>query len=270
LDPIGGSRRRLSRVTRRPVLLCLGMDARYDAAMEKRMKPGQHVIVALRSMIASSELKDGERIAEIPTSEALGVSRMPVRTALRALEQEGLVVKLGARGYAARGISAGQIEGAIEVRGVLEGLAARRVAERGLGPAAKSAFKRCLATGDALFSKGHLADGDLESFYDYNLAFHDLLVDLSGNPAIMAALARNNHLPFASAAALALDWEDRAAEFRHLHAAHRQHHAVVAAILKGDGATAERLMREHASATVGSTRIFERFGIEIHAQKGKL
>src|SRR4051794_36918257 len=117
--------------------------------MEKRMKPGQKVIVALRKMIASGELKDGERIAEIPTAAALGVSRMPVRTALRALEQEGLVARLGARGYAARGPSAEQIEGAIEVRGVLEGLAARQVALMGLSKRLEARLTACLEDGAA-------------------------------------------------------------------------------------------------------------------------
>jgi len=226
------------------------------------MKPGQKVIVALRKMIASGELKDGERIAEIPTAEALGVSRMPVRTALRALEQEGLVAKLGARGYAARGPTAAQIDGAIEVRGALEGLAARQAASRVLDRALKSAFRRCIEVGDTLFAKGHLVDGDLERFHDYNVRFHDLLVGASGNQAIQNALSRNNHLPFASAAALALDWDDQAAEFVHLQTAHNQHRIVLDAILTGDQETAERVMRSHARIATAGSGVFERLGIE--------
>lgn len=211
------------------------------------MKPGQKVIVALRKMIASGELKDGERIAEIPTAEALGVSRMPVRTALRALEQEGLVVKLGARGYAARGPSPTQIADAIEVRGVLEGLAARRVAQRGISLKLRRAFARCLAVGDALFAQQRFAEGDLEIFYEYNMEFHDLLLTASGNPAIGEALRRNNHLPFASAAALTLDWGDRASAFTRLRKAHQQHFDVMRCIEKGDAEGAERVMRGHAA-----------------------
>lgn len=231
--------------------------------MEKRVKPGQKVIVALRSMIASGELRDGERIGEIATAERLGVSRMPVRTALRTLEQEGLVVRLGARGYAARGPTAEQIEGAIEVRGALEGLAARRLARAGLDEATDKALASCLAEGDALFAKGHLADGDLERFYAYNLRFHDILTLACGNPAVGMALSRNNHLPFASAAALALDWDDRTAEFAHLHGAHLEHHAVIAAIRERRVDAAEMLMRAHAHAATGSTRVFERLGAEL-------
>jgi GntR family transcriptional regulator of vanillate catabolism len=235
--------------------------------MDKTLKPGQHVIVALRKMIASGELADGARIGEIATAERLGVSRMPVRTALRALEQEGLVVQLGARGYAARGPTAEQIDGAIEVRGVLEGLAARIVASRPAGKDFRNSLSRSIETGDALFAKGSLVSDDLERFYDYNIGFHDLLVRESGNQAIAIALSRNNHLPFASAAALALDWQEPSTQFRHLLNAHEQHKDVADAILGGRPDDAERHMRHHARASVSSASVFERFGIELQLSR---
>jgi GntR family transcriptional regulator of vanillate catabolism len=220
--------------------------------MEQRMKPGQRVVIALRKMIASGELADGQRIAEIPTAERLGVSRMPVRTALRTLEQEGLVTRLGARGYAARGPTEGQISDAIEVRGVLEGLAARIVASKSNPPAFADKLKACLAEGEAIFAKGYLEEPDLERFYRYNLAFHDLLIATSGNQAIAYGLFRNNHLPFASAAALAFDLDDLPANFRLLAAAHQEHVAVSNAILSGNGDEAELLMRQHARAPLAN------------------
>jgi GntR family transcriptional regulator of vanillate catabolism len=220
--------------------------------MEKPMKPGQRVVVALRKMIASGELADGQRIAEIPTAERLGVSRMPVRTALRTLEQEGLVTRIGARGYAARGLTSRQVTDAIEVRGVLEGLAARIVASNPAPPPFARKLKECLAEGEALFAKGCLEEADLERFYTYNLAFHDLLVDASTNAAIAYALSRNNHLPFASAAALAFDWDDLPSAYAHLAAAHREHVAVSKAVLSGKADEAERLMRQHARAPLAN------------------
>lgn len=224
--------------------------------MEKPAKPGQQVLVALRRMIADGTIKAGDRIAEIPTAEALGVSRMPVRTALRALEHEGLVVKLGARGYTPRAVDAASITGAIEVRGVLEGLAARRVSERRLTAAEIVRLEEILAEGDALFAKGHLADGDLDRFYRYNLAFHDALIEASGNPSIALALGRNNHLPFASAAALALDWDDLEGEYHHLLRAHQEHRAVFEAIRAGEASRAEQLMRGHAAVAIANRRAF--------------
>ena len=218
--------------------------------MTAPMKPGQRVLFALRKMIVSGEIPDGARIAEIATAERFGVSRMPVRTALRTLEQEGLVARLGRRGYAARGVTPGQIDDAIEVRGVLEGLAVRLIASRPIAPAFARKLRACLAEGEILFGGESFAPELVDRFYSYNLAFHDLLLDASGNRAIGVALSRNNHLPLASAAALALGWDDLADACKHLKAAHEEHVAVADAILSGRAEEAEQLMRRHARAAL--------------------
>lgn len=96
------------------------------------MSSGQQVLLKLRKMIISGELEGGARIAEIPTAELLGVSRQPVRIAFRLLEQEGLLIKNPTRGYTVREISGKLVHDALEVRGVLEGLAAKTLAEQGL------------------------------------------------------------------------------------------------------------------------------------------
>ena len=220
------------------------------------MKPGQRVIVELRRLIASGEFRPGQRIAEIATAEALGVSRMPVRTALRALEHEGLVVKLGARGYAARGVSANDIRDAVQVRGVLEGLAARQAAQRGLSLSQRRSLSRCLEEGDALFAKGHFAAEDLDMYHAMNLRFHAALVGAAANAAVEQALATNNSLPFAAAAALTVDLNDLDVEFTRLSRAHDQHHQVYAAIHGGQADLAEALMREHALAALENKRVF--------------
>ena len=126
-------------------------------------KPGQTVLVALRKMIASGELAAGERLMEIPTAQLFGVSRMPVRMAFRTLEQEGLLVRFGGRGFQVRSVSPDDIAGAVEVRGVLEGLAARQTAERGLSDEARATLEQCLMQGDQLFDKGFVTIEDLES-----------------------------------------------------------------------------------------------------------
>ncbi|PKM33064.1 MAG: GntR family transcriptional regulator [Gammaproteobacteria bacterium HGW-Gammaproteobacteria-12] len=199
--------------------------------------PGQRVLALLRQMIAEGSLTAGERIAEIPTAERLGVSRMPVRMAFRVLEQEGLLIRHGARGYAVRQLGEEELAGAVEVRGVLEGLAAR-------------------AQGDQLFDKGYLSEEDLTRYHDINLRFHQTLVEASGNPAIATALARNDHLPFASVSALAVDRAHLDREYRRFNFAHLQHHAAVDAVLAGQGARAEGIMREHANATLRYARLF--------------
>jgi GntR family transcriptional regulator of vanillate catabolism len=219
-------------------------------------KPGQRVLVALRKMIASGELAAGERIGEIATAELLQVSRTPVRIAFRTLEQEGLLVKSAGRGFTVRAVNANEIAGAVEVRGVLEGLAARLTAERGLEPSVKKALYECLEQGDQLFEKGYVVEDDLRLYHDLNMRFHQLIIEASDNPAITSALARNDHLPFASVSALAVDLDDLKREFRRFNFAHMQHHAIVDALVHGQGARAESLMREHANATLRYASIF--------------
>ena len=218
-------------------------------------RTGQRVLVTLRRMISTGELAAGERLVEIPLAARLGVSRMPVRMAFRELEQEGLLVRVGVRGYTVRSVSSAEIAGAVEVRGVLEGLAARLLAERGASKATMAELIACLADGDALLAKGRLEEADAPGYLDMNIRFHAAIIEAAGNIAIHEALARNNHLPFASVKALAIDRNDLITEYRRLNYAHMQHHAIVEAIAAGQGARVEALMREHANAVLRYTAL---------------
>ena len=91
-------------------------------------------VLRLREMILSGELPGGSRIAELNLVQKLGLSRTPIRGALQRLEQEGLLQALPNRGYAVRVFSEREIGEAIELRGMVEGFAARLAAERGAPP----------------------------------------------------------------------------------------------------------------------------------------
>ncbi len=217
---------------------------------------GQRVLSILRQMIISGELKAGERLAEIPTAQQLGVSRMPVRIAFRALAQEGLLIQLPRRGYRVREVALDEINGAVEVRGVLEGLAAYQAAQRGLEERAKQGLVECLEQGDLLFDKAYVTEEDLELYHELNKRFHLLIVEASANPAILATLARVEHIPFASVNALAIDPDRMDQEYRRFNYAHMQHHAVFDAIVQGQAGRAEAVMREHAYATLRYVTLF--------------
>ena len=88
-------------------------------------------LLRLRELILSGEFEPGERMSELPLVERLGVSRTPLRLALATLEHEGLLRSLSGGGYAVREFTQADIRDAIELRGVLEGTAARFAAERG-------------------------------------------------------------------------------------------------------------------------------------------
>jgi hypothetical protein len=89
-------------------------------------------VLRLRELIFNGRFSPGERMSELPLVELLGVSRTPLRLALAELEHEGLLRGLPAGGYVVREFTQGDVRDAIELRGVLEGTAAR-FAELNLG-----------------------------------------------------------------------------------------------------------------------------------------
>ncbi|MBT5267221.1 MAG: GntR family transcriptional regulator [Rhodospirillaceae bacterium] len=213
-------------------------------------KQGQRVLVTLRHLIISGELSPGQRLAEIPISERLGVSRTPIRLAFRALEHEGLLHKAGARGYMVRETDPSEIANAIEVRGVLEGLASRLATENGLGTETQDTLEDCLTRGDRLLAKGYLIEDDIDEYHDLNVLFHSTILAASGSLAVEVALKRNDNLPFASVASVAIDKENLEIEYKRLSFAHMQHRIIFEAILSGQAARAESVMREHANAAI--------------------
>ena len=214
--------------------------------IESRTASSTSVVATLRQLIVSGRLAAGERLAEIPVADSLGVSRTPVRLAFRALEQEGLLEKAGKRGYVVRRFSEADVRTAIEVRGTLEGLAARHLAERGLTDAVRATLAECIAEGHAVLARGHLVEDDIERWSRLNQRFHDAIVQAHDSHVIADAIARNNHLPFASADSIALDRDALPAEYEKLRIAQVQHQLVFDALQQRESARVEMLMREHA------------------------
>ena len=204
------------------------------------------VVATLRRLIIDGHYPAGTRLAEIPVAEALGVSRTPVRLAMRTLQQEGLLQAVGKRGVVVRQFSDADVQCAIEVRGALEGLAARRLAERGMPPAVQSVLRQCVDEGAALLAKGHLAAGDIGAWSRINNAFHDTIVTSTDSRVIADAIARNNHLPFASADSIVIDADALDREYEKLRMAQLHHELVFEALSQRESARVEMLMREHA------------------------
>ena len=198
-------------------------------------------------MILRGELGPGERVAEAPLAERLGMSRTPVRQALPVLAQEGLLAEHQTRGYVVRGFSTADVLDAIDLRGVLEGLAARRVAERGASRTLLQALRVCLAEGDQILAEGHVADKFEALYVDMNVRFHQLIVAECRSPIIQQALERNARIPFAGPQALALDKTSLERMYDTMAYAHRQHHCIVSALERGESSRVEALMREHTN-----------------------
>src|SRR5882724_13046332 len=212
-------------------------------------------LVRIREMILRGKLSAGQRVAEAPLAERLGMSRTPVRQALPVLAQEGLLVEHGTRGYVVKDISTADILDAIDLRGVIEGLAARRVVERGVSRTLCDALRLCLADGDRIFSKGHIEESDEALYADMNARFHSLIVREARSPMIEQTLERNARIPFVGPQALAFDKTSLDRMYDMLLYAHRQHHFIVAAIERGEGARVEALMREHTNPVKDSLNL---------------
>jgi GntR family transcriptional regulator of vanillate catabolism len=205
----------------------------------------ERVLVHLRDLILKGEFAPGERLAEVTLADRLKASRTPVRLALATLEQEGLVEPSPAGGYVMRRITAAEIADAIAVRGHLEGMAARLVAEHGVPRQLSNALNECLRAGDRVLDKPELDLDDYAAYTDMNSRFHQLIVEGSGNAALMRAIDMNNRLPFAAASAM-LPMQSTIEEGRlWLLIAHRQHHDLVRAMERGEGTRAQALAAEH-------------------------
>jgi GntR family transcriptional regulator, vanillate catabolism transcriptional regulator len=203
-------------------------------------------VVRLREMILNGKLAPGQRVAEAPLADLLGVSRTPVRQALPLLAQEGLLVENATRGYMVRAFTAAEITDAIDVRGALEALAAQRVAENGVSKALARDLHRCLEDGDAVLAKRRIEESDEALYAEMNERFHGLILDAAGSAILKVALDRNSRVPFAGPQALAFDRTRLDQMYDRLHYAHRQHHAIVYALEAEQAGRVDALMREHA------------------------
>ncbi len=199
----------------------------------------------IREMIFSGELTPGERLREIPLAEALGVSRTPVRLAFGQLEQENLITREPHKGFTVRRFSAEEVADAMDVRGALEGMACRLVAERGLSRDSRRALEQCLDEAETLFGKGHLVEDDSLAWNRINSRFHDTLIAAARNAPLGAALKFNNAGPLVAANKVPFYLTDMDSLFRILRASHEEHVVLLTAIINGEGARAEWLMREH-------------------------
>ena len=200
----------------------------------------------LRQMILAGELAGDARIAELLIVEKLGVSRTPIRAALMRLELEGLLQALPNGGYAARTFSERDVADAIELRGTIEGMAARLAAERGVAPVVLAEARECLQQINELLREAALNDDAFSRYGVLNEKFHGLLGELSGSAFMGRELARAASLPFASPSAFVVVQASSPQARDRLVVAQDQHCQVLDAIENREGARAEAIMREHS------------------------
>ena len=182
--------------------------------------------------IASGQLRPGERIIQEQLAQQLGISRQPVQQALTLLRKEGVLIDAPGRGLQVAPLDLAHVRHLYEVRAVIEGLAFRSAAERNAKAAA--------ARGPALILAGRkaAASGAYGVMIAADMAFHDFIYGLSGNPLVAPAM-ETHWTQTQRVMGEVLMRDDKPRDIWD------QHEALLAAVAAGDGEGAEKLARRH-------------------------
>lgn len=228
------------------------------AALRRAPDPGQPAAsqalkaqLRLRELILDGELAAGARLSELWVVERLGVSRTPVRAALLRLQEEGFLEPIPSGGFAVRSFTESDVWDAIEVRGTLEGLAARLAAERGVAARVLRELQACVAHIDDILA-GTLTEERFSDYVAANEAFHRTLAAACQSPAVERQLEKASAAPFASPSGFVMVQAVTPQAHTTLVVAQSQHRGVIDAIERREGSRAEALMREHARIAHGN------------------
>jgi len=188
----------------------------------------------IEALISDGRYPPGTRLDEQEVAQRFGVSRTPVREAIRLLAASNLVELRGRQGAIVRSIRAYELLEMFQVMAELEGLCARLAARRLDADERKNLqdiHARLVEVGQS---------GDINAFYEVNLEFHEAIVTASRN-AFLAAQTRQLRNR--------IDIYRRRVTYspNRLPDTIDEHGAILSAIVLGDGEAAHRLMREHVS-----------------------
>ena len=205
-----------------------------------RVKPRvlrQEVLTALRTAILANEIPAGTRILEADVADQMGVSRAPVREAIRHLEQEGLIEIFPHRGAVVVGLPEAEIDAIYELRAVIES----RASEAATAVIEEDDLARLEALIDAM--AGAIAARDVDAVAELDLQFHGLIVERSGMTLLRHIWSGLDGLVRVRSYQ-ALDRPGATAEY-FLANAGTSHRVLVGALRDGDPKVAASLARQH-------------------------
>jgi len=190
------------------------------------------IATAIEARIIKRELKPGDRLPERLLAEEFGVSRTPVREAIRQLVETRLVTDNGRRGALVASLSISELLDAFLVVAELEGLAARQAAKRMRHEQIIKAFDA-----NALCQKASVVK-DTETFNAMNMVFHNLIIAGSHNAMLQSQLstARTITFPYRHYVSSLPGYMAQSVE---------EHDALLEAISNSQGDAAYQLMRDH-------------------------
>jgi DNA-binding GntR family transcriptional regulator len=222
-------------------------------AAEERRALVDKLASQLYARVLSGELPSGTRLRQEALAEEFGVSRTPVREALRKLQAGGLVEVQPNRGAVVRGLSPREIRDAYEVRAALEALAAQLAAERISREQlqrlnhAQGEFRSALERTEARRRGGReVGVREIRLWGSANDEFHQTIHEASGNDVLAEALAQL-HRNFPRDLSRLVVSESTAM----LEANVREHEAILEALSRHDSAAAYELMQRHIARAGG-------------------
>lgn len=223
----------------------------------------------IRSDIVLGTYGEEERLSEARLCDTHNVSRTPVRLALRMLEHEGLIRRSEGRGYYVNAPKVADILQAVQVRGHLESLAARLMAQSPGRHNQLPILEAAIDEIDRLVSVGIMDDQSLRLMQKQNAIFHKTVLDGCGNDFVGFTCSRISHLPMLEVGSMVFDRqvlstpEGMERSLFRLKLGNSQHKVIFEAIQSGDAVRAEGVMREHSNTMVEYIRMFEKRNEEL-------
>jgi DNA-binding GntR family transcriptional regulator len=200
------------------------------------VRTGSIVASLIREAIAEGRLRPGRRLTEQGIARELGISRTPVRDAFRLLESEGVLESEPNKGVTIRTYEAADLEDMYALRGLLEGYAARRAAER-IG---HEALDRLWASCDGFESLD--PERERDELVRENRRFHGTILDAASDERLSAMARQVIDLPLVYTIYASYSVDDRQRAGAH-------HRTITAALADRDPVRAEAAMKDHVAAT---------------------
>lgn len=190
------------------------------------------VFNTLRQAIITGEFAPGERLMEIALANRLGVSRTPVREAIRKLELEGLVVMIPRKGAEVAKITEKDLRDVLEVRSSLEELAAELATER-MNEEIKEKLEKALDD----FKKA-IDSEDNAAIADSDVEFHDIIFEATGNARLIQIISNLREQMYRYRLEYVKDTEYHTVLLN-------EHRELVKAMFEGKKDEARKIMKKH-------------------------
>ena len=192
------------------------------------------VFNTLREAILKGELQPGERLMELQLASKLGVSRTPIREAIRMLEQEGLAVTVPRKGAEVARMTLKDMEDVLEIREALDELAAQIACER----ISSEQMNRLMDTKKEF--ERSLASGEVKEIADVDVKFHDIIYEATDNAKLVYLLNNLREQLFRYRVEYLKNPENYPALIQ-------EHEAIVSALEARDKAKVTEAMHEHVT-----------------------